>query len=839
MTLKPVLTFAQLPIISELKSEWKFKQIDSVKWYGAIVPGCVHTDLLKNKLIPDPYYRTNEKDLQWIDKKKWVYKSIFSLSEEIMEKKNILLSFKGLDTYAKVFLNNVEILNTNNMFREWTVECKKLIKDENELIVEFDSPIEKTIPLFDSLPFHYPATNDQSINGGIGDKKVSIFTRKAGFQYGWDWGPRFVTSGIWKPIYIIAYDKVRQTDFCVTTNDISIDVANLTALISVETDTTIETLVDIWADDELISSTKTTFEKGLSTKQIAFSIKKPRLWWCNGLGQQSLYTIKCIIKKDHIALDRKELRTGIRTIELIHEKDSIGKSFYIKLNDVPIFMKGANYIPLDLFPSRVTNARYEKAVQSAVDANMNMLRVWGGGIYENDAFYNLCDEKGILIWQDFMFACSLYPGDDAFLDNVRNEITDNVKRLRSHPSIALWCGNNEINTAWYGWGWKEMMEKESPEIAIALWNDYNRLFNTVIPEALKKLDNRFYWPSSPMASIDQKAGDLSSGDIHYWEVWHAGKPFKEYGNNVGRFMSEYGFQSFPEMKTIEQYTLPSDRTIESEVMTAHQRHPNGNQLIKTYLGYYYNTPKDFDNFLYVGQLLQAEGIKYAIEAHRTARPWCMGTLYWQLNDCWPVASWSSTDYYGKWKALHYFVKKAYSPLLLSATIDKNTVSVSIVSDQLKWKTDSIECKIIDFDGKTLWTITAAVTIKPNGCTKQFFDFTMARLNKYTKDYTLMIITVKDDPTVPPCYVYFTEIKDLKLLKPSIWQSIIANENGYSIKIGTNVLAKNVYLQTDIEGFFSDNYFDLLPGETKTIDFVTKAKTFKSTSLKIRSLVDSY
>ena len=539
-------------------------------------------------------------------------------------------------------------------------------------------------------------------------------------------------------------------------------------------------------------------------------------------------------------MDEKEIKIGIRTIEVIHEKDSIGKSFYFKLNGIPVFMKGANYIPLDNFPSRVTKDRYENCIQTAVDANMNMLRVWGGGIYENDEFYDLCDQKGLLVWQDFMFACSLYPGDELFLENVRQEITDNVKRLRNHPSIALWCGNNEINTAWNGWGWKQEMEKKSPELAKKLWNDYDKLFNKLIPQTLKTVDStRFYWPSSPMASKDQKAGDLRSGDIHYWDVWHFGKPFTEYNNNVGRFMSEYGFQSFPDIKTVETYTMSRDRTIESTVMTAHQRHPRGNELIKTYLDYYYKKPKDFQNFLYVGQVLQAEGIKMAIEAHRRAKARCMGTLYWQLNDCWPVASWSSTDYYGRWKALHYFVKKAYAPILISQTINDSNATVTLVSDLLTNKSLQIECKIIDFEGTILWKQNKNIIVIANSTTNFSIDFGSVKTYDSIKTKTLLLISALDEKSISPSIVYFSAIKNLALPNPTITKSIMAKDGGYTITIQTDKLAKNLYLETDKKGFISDNYFDLLPGESKTIEFKTESKSFDINNLKVKTIIDSY
>ena len=640
-----------------LNAQWEFKERGTDTWHKATVPGCVQTDLFANKLIPDPFYRLNERDLQWIDKRDWVYYSQFDVAPETFAKQNIILDFKGLDTYATVTLNGKTILVANNMFREWLVDCKEILKPSgNELNIEFESVINKTLPIYDAMSFHYPSPNDQSEIGGLGDKKVGMLTRKAGYNFGWDWGPRFITAGIWRPIDVIAYDDIRLVDVYAVTNSATKSQAELSTSVEIKSEITGVVQVEIWFDNKLIKSTDVELQRGKMTYELTFPVNNPQLWWCNGLGTPFLYPLKSVLKKGDKIIDQKEIKIGIRTVEVVHQPDKEGRSFYFKLNGIPVFMKGANYIPIDNFPARISKSRYREVINSAVDANMNMLRVWGGGIYENDYFYELCDENGILVWQDFMFACTLFPGDNAFLENIHQEAIDNVRRLRNHPSIALWCGNNEIHTAWFGWGWKSNFEKESPELAQKLWHDYDTIFNKILANVVTENDKqRFYWPSSPMATFDQKAGDLSSGDIHYWDVWHFAKPFEEYTTNVGRFMSEYGFQSFPAFSSVKKYTEPGDYSIESEVMMAHQRHPRGNQLIKTYLGYYYKTPKDFESFLYMGQVLQAEGIKLAVETHRSAMPRCMGTLYWQLNDCWPVASWSSTDYYGKWKAQHYIM----------------------------------------------------------------------------------------------------------------------------------------------------------------------------------------
>lgn len=840
--MNPHKLFAQTDIIRlNICSNWHFRQKDQQQWYPAKVPGCIHTDLLSNKLIDDPYYRTNEKKLQWIDKKDWIYETHFSVDENVFAKQNILVDFKGLDTYATIYLNGIEIGRTDNMFREWIIDCKKNIKKgDNILTIDFESPIQKTIPLFDSLTFHYPAPNDQSENGEIGDKKVSIFTRKAGYQYGWDWGPRFVTSGIWRNASIIAYNNLLITDNTFNTIEVHDNKAQIKSSVTLQSSQEQSISIELQLDDSTIAQSTVKIPIGTSTHTFQFDVINPRLWWCNGMGSPELYSFKVIIRKENIVLDRNDKKVGIRTIEVVHEKDKLGKSFYFKINGLPVFMKGANYIPIDNFPSRISDSRYKDVIKSAADANMNMLRVWGGGIYENDIFYDLCDANGILIWQDFMFACSMYPGDKAFLDNVKREAIDNVKRLRNHPCIALWCGNNEINTAWNGWGWKPQFEKESPQIAQKLWHDYDTLFNVILKDVVENYTfdkQRFYWPSSPMASFNEKAGNLNSGDIHYWDVWHFGKPFKEYLNNVGRFMSEYGFQSFPELQTIEQYTTPSDRDITSDVMMAHQRHPRGNELIKTYMGYYYKTPKNFEQFLYVGQILQAEGIKLAIEAHRRAMPHCMGSLYWQLNDCWPVASWSSTDYYGRWKALHYFVKNAYANVLISPVINEQAIELNIISDETSNFKTRLTCRLIDFDGKQLWKDTATITAKALSCSKTNLPFSIPQSVK--KEFSRAVLVVTSDIIhIASSYSYFVDPKDMVLPKPNITAELRTAENGYVLTLKTDKLAKNVYLTSTADCFFSDNYFDIMPGDFHVLHIKTNAK-LELKDINIHSLVDAF
>lgn len=444
-----------VPLRKELNEGWQFKQARLSNWYPATVPGVVHTDLINNKIIEDPFFRLNERGMQWIDKEDWIYQTSFQLTPEIMERQNIDLVFKGLDTYADVYLNEKKILETNNMFREWKTDIKAELKPgENILKIYFHSPIKVDIPKWDALPYHYEASNDQSENGGIFDKKVSVFARKAGYHYGWDWGPRLVTSGIWRPVYIEAWNDARLSDVFIRQQEVSKSRASIVGEIEVQSDKEIDeatlTVTDA-ASGRVMAGKTVSLHKGNNKISLPFIIRNPRLWWSNGLGEQHLYDFRTALTINNETSDIQSTKVGIRSLKIINRPDKDGKTFYVELNGVPVFAKGANYIPQDNFLPRVTPELYEKTILDAANVNMNMLRIWGGGIYENDLFYELCDRYGILVWQDFMFACSLYPAEGELLENIRQEAIDNVKRLRNHACIALWCGNNECNDAWFNW----------------------------------------------------------------------------------------------------------------------------------------------------------------------------------------------------------------------------------------------------------------------------------------------------------------------------------------------------------------------------------------------------
>jgi beta-mannosidase len=821
-------------IRKQLPQDWSLRQAGTDAWNPAIVPGCVHSDLLNNGIIHHPFYRDNEQSLQWIGKTDWECECTFEVEPKVLEYGHIELVFDGLDTYAEVRLNGELVLSADNMFRQWRIPVEKILKaGENKLQITFESPIEKIVPIMKNLPYELPAGNDQG-------EKTSPFTRKAPYQYGWDWGPRFVTCGVWRPVYVEAWNHVRIESVYYLQNGISADKASISAEIEILSDSAATAEVVISDSDSSFAQVTATVNliEGLNLVSIPFEIADPILWWPRGYGDQHLYTFQTeLLLKDEV-VDQTETRVGLRSLELRREVDGWGNSFEFVVNGVPVFAKGGNWIPADSFPSAVTPERYRWLVGSCAAANMNMLRVWGGGIYEDDLFYDYCDELGILVWQDFMFACSLYPGDPAFLESVRAEAVDNVKRLRNHPSIVLWCGNNEVETGWFNWGWN----KQYPA---SVWRDYYNLFHHVLPEVCALYDPaRPYWPSSPSSNLEDDPNSQVTGDNHYWDVWHGAKPFEDYETLFPRFCSEYGFQSFPLLESVAEFTLPEDQDIESPVMTAHQKHPRGNQLIREYMLREYPQPKDFESFLYVSQVLQAEGIKIGAEHLRRLRPRCMGSLYWQINDCWPVASWSSIDFYGRWKALQFYARRFYNDILISPNEEDGYINVYVVSDRTESVTAEILVRLMDFSGTAVKEVRATQEISPLSSTVAFSlnrDEFIAGAD--TKEVFLNCVLSVDGRQVSDNRLFFHPIKELALPTPDIKVYLWETPGGYSLFLTTARFAKAVYLRSDDpEITFGDNFFDLPPGTPKEVtvytDYRISARELMQ-KIKVKSLMEAF
>jgi beta-mannosidase len=821
-----------------LHEGWEFRQVGEEVWRPATVPGTVHTDLLANGEIEDPFYRDNEFQLQWIEREDWEYRAIIDVSEAILEQEHVELVFEGLDTYADVFVNGSRVLRTDNMFRGWEQEVRRGLRaGENELTVRFRSPIEMVLPVFDvmdSLGMRLPAGNDR------GEKPTRVYTRKAAYQYGWDWGPRFVTSGIWRPVTLRAWSGVRISDVQIVQRALSDERAELRAYVEILSDSLQPATITVRSRDRSFSATavRARLPNGRATASVDFVIEDPRLWWPNGLGDQHLYEVEVEVLAGDLR-DRASHRIGLRTLEVVNEPDSIGESFYIEVNGVPVFMKGANYIPLDHFTPRVDERRYRTFFEAAVQANMNMLRVWGGGIYESDLFYDLADEYGILIWQDFMFANGMYPHFGELLDGIAQEAVENIRRLRNHPSLALWCGNNEMDEGWHNWGWQRGYTSAQAE---RIWSTYRWIFHQVLPELVATYDSgRFYWPSSPSIGWGHPES-MTHGDSHYWGVWHGREPFEILQEKVPRFMSEFGFQGYPSMETVEAFTLPEDRTVDSPVMLAHQKHRAGPEIVREYLERWYWEPRDFASFLYLSQLVQAEGMRLAFESQRRAMPRTMGTLYWQLNDTWPVASWSSLDYFGRWKALHYAARDAFAPILVSPVVREDTVDVYVVSDRLQPVRADLELTLFAFDGATRWAERFPVDVPANASVRVFAEATGTLLGGAARSGVVLEVRLLDgDEVIAENLLYFALPKDLELSTPNVGFQVERGRDGPMILLSTDRLAKHVYLSLeDGDAFFSDNFFDLLPGHDKWVRVESAVDPADlSERLRIRTLTDTH
>jgi len=576
----------------------------------------------------------------------------------------------------------------DNMFRPWHFPLPKSLKNRNnELVIKFLPSETINDEKAKQLPYRLP------------DNRV--FTRKAPYQSGWDWGPKLVTCGIYKPVKIIAWNDYYVESIELVQKELTDEKGVIEVTATVISDEDLGALcLSVEVQDSKFKVQSSNNSYGLTVRQAhciavlqsyglqkkitqTIEIENPKRWFPNGLGEQTMYDFKITVSANGAPFVTYHKRWGFRTVELVQEKDEIGESFYFKINGIPVFMKGANWIPAHSFVSEMESykgkMRYKMLLESCKEAHMNMLRVWGGGIYENEYFYDLCDELGLLVWQDFVFACALYPADSVFLNNVKKEAEFQIKRLNQHPSLALWCGNNEVKNGWEDWGWQR---RYTPEHRVEISKNMHALFNELLPEVVKTNDNRPYHPSSPLWGWGHPEC-LTEGDSHYWGVWWGEEPFEVWLPKTGRFMSEYGFQSYPQMSTIESFALPEDRHLDSPVMKNHQKHPRGVQIINKAMERYAYIPDNLEDYIRVSQEIQAYGIGKAIEAHRLKRPHCMGTLYWQLNDCWPVASWSSIDFFGNWKQLHHTVKEKFAPVIVATEdLENGATNIYVVNDLL-------------------------------------------------------------------------------------------------------------------------------------------------------------
>ena len=839
----------QIQSLSSADNAWSFRQVgeDSrIEWLPAQVPGGVHTDLLASGRIPDPFASDYEKNVQWIAESDWEYRRQFQVSSSLLREEKVYLVCDGLDTLAEVYINGKEVGRGRNMFCQYRWEVKDLLHEgANEMVIAFASPVQYCSSREKIRPLN---SVSQAIPGGP-------HLRKAPCQFGWDWGPMLPPVGIWKDLRLEGYSTGRMQEVHLR-QELQEGKAWIETRIVLENWSGISFTAALQVtgpDGRMLSTTIERFNTREVTLRL--EVENPQLWWCNGLGAQPLYQVQVQLTDavDGRLLDERKFQVGLRTIELRQEPDEWGKSFQFVINGVPVFAKGSNWIPADSFPTRLEGAAtgpgasLEDLVRAAAETHQNMLRVWGGGFYESEKFYDLCDRYGILVWQDCTFACSIYPMDDPeFIENVHGEIVDNVRRLRHRGCLALWCGNNEMEIGWAGWGWNK---PEVQDLKVA----YDLFFHHTLPAWIQELDpDHSYWPSSPSSDVpfDDPNGQ-AVGDSHYWDVWHGRKPFTAYRSNLPRFQSEFGFQSLPPLETIKTYAEEADWNMTSYIMEHHQRSWNGNGLMIAQMTDTFRMPKDFASLVYLSLVLQAEGIRYGVEHWRRNMARTAGTLYWQLNDCWPVASWSSLDYFGRWKALHYQARRFYSPVLLSILDSANQGSgkqmdLHVANDRPSPFEGMIQWQLIHLDGQVVTSgkCAAAVPALADECITTL-DFSNLVNDSNCREVILAVDMLEDETIIATSLATFAPNKHLSLREPGIKADLSGQGEILEIELSAQALAR--FVEVSFEGapavlHFNDNYFDLLPGRTVVVtcplpDGWTRAQARKA--LRIRSLYDSF
>lgn len=824
-----------------LTDGWMLHREGETNGIPAQVPGLVQQTLLEAGVIPDPYVGTNEEDVRWVEECAWEYRVTTSVSPELLDRDRIELVFDGLDTYAEVFVNGERVLSAENMFRRYRADVTgKLQLHDNAIRVVFTPPMQRNRSRVVERGHALPADNDH------GEVRVAVETRKAPFQFGWDWAPRLVTMGIWRPVWLVGSRAQAIEGVVVRQGERTPERATMDVRLRVRADGASGGTVELRVDGEDAARARQDVElaEGMTEVRIPLEIPAPELWWPAGHGAQRLYALNARLLVDGDVVSSEATRFGIRDVELRQTEDERGTAFEFVVNDRPVFLRGANYVPQDSLLTRVQPTDHRWLLEQARAANMNALRVWGGGIYEDDAFYRTCDELGILVWQDFMFACSMYPGDAAFTANVLAEVEDNVRRLQNHPSLALWCGNNEIEVGWKNWGWQATYGYSDAE-AGEMWGDYTALFHGRIPSLLTDLDpDRPYVPTSPLSNWG-KPENFGHSSMHYWGVWHGREPFANYRTNVGRFMSEYGFQSFPAMATLRTFAAEDDLALDSPVMRHHQKSGIGSDLVQVHLERRYPRPRTFDDLVYLSQLSQAYGVGLAITNHRMAAGHCAGTLYWQLNDCWPGPSWSSIDYQGRWKKLHYTARDLFAPAtVLVDEAAEGRIRVVVANDRAEALRGRVRLSVMALDATTVRRLEDLTVDVPPGTSHAVTDLDRATLfdaSTPPTEHVLRATLEQDGRTIAERTWHACAPKQLRLTDPHIRRSIAPVPNGFAITLTASAYALDVFVETDEPRTNpSDNFFELWPGvpRTVTIETARDRRTFER-GLRIRSLFDTF
>ncbi len=803
-----------------LGGAWRMREADSETWHSAHVPGSVYADLMADGTMPDPFWRENELDAFERMKKDYVYQRTFTVTEAQLAHAHVELVCEGLDTLAHVSLNGHEIAFADNMHITWVWDVKEqLHTGENTLEIRFDSPIRYCAKKAEEAP------GWESSDATPGFRHL----RKAHCMFGWDWGPRLPDAGIWRPIFLRTWDAARLENALMLQahHDGVVDVT-IRPEIAGESAWSAEITAP---DGEVMIIPKTT-----AAEQVV-TIQNPQLWWPNGLGKQPLYRVTVRLATG----DTRMWRIGLRTMTVSREKDEWGEEFCHVVNGVKVFAMGADYIPEDNILARVTPERTRRLLEDCKAANFNAIRVWGGGYYPDDAFYDICDELGLMVWQDLMYACAFYDLTPDFERSIRVETHQNVARLRHHASLALICGNNEMEMFMAG--------ANSALINHRTWEfvptyphhitDYVKMFEYILPAIVKETaPQTYWWPASPSSGGNFDApNDENRGDNHYWDVWHGEKPFTEYRKFFFRYASEFGFQSFPCLKSVEQFTLPDDRNIFSRVMERHQRNQAANGKILSYLSQTFRYPNSFDDLLYASQLMQAEAIRYGVEHWRRNRGRCMGAIIWQLNDIWPVASWASIDYYGRWKALHYAAKRFFAPVMISAEEEGELSQNPKINEyhpaplEKSFRLNVCNETLRDVTGEVVWALRTpdGAIVRQNQQTLTIPAMSAKWLDKVdcadaslTGHYVSFAFVV-DDVALSEGTCIFCAPKHFEFVDPRL----TVETRGDTLVVTSHAYAKQVWLESeDADLLLDDNAFDMNPG-TKVVRVV------KGTAEKVR------
>ena len=783
---------------------------DSYKGLECKAPCTMYGVLLEHGIIEDPFYGLNELEATKLSDKGCVFESEFVVDDEMYNKEYLELNFFGLDTICRIIVNGSIIADVQNMHRKYTYSIKNIaIKGENKIRLEFSSPTEYFKKMNNK---HFLYTNGDTIPG-------AAHLRKALYMSGWDWGPTLPDMGIFRKVSIDAYDNDKIENIFVKQkheeNSVILDI-------EVETKHHKETDVFVLIDGKEIK---------LNNKKGTVVIDNPKLWWVRGYGEQPLYEITARLEEHGNIIDEKNQKIGLRTLTVSTEPDKTGSEFCFVINGVKIFAMGANYIPQDNLLSRISPERTENLIKTAIDANFNCLRIWGGGYYPEDEFFDICDKYGIMVWQDFMIACANVWLNKKMKEEFIEEATYNLKRLRHHASLVLLCGNNEMEEGVSCWGTvgDSQLVKE----------DYIELYERIFPELCEEYaPETFYWPASPSSGggFDDPTCD-TRGDVHFWKVWHGGVPFTEYRNHKFRFCSEYGFESYPSMKTIKSFCKKEDMNCFSRVMENHQKCKAGNNKILMYLADNYLYPNSFETLVYASQILQADAIKYGVEHFRRNRGYCMGSIYWQFNDCWPVASWSSVDSFGRYKALHYAAKKFYAPVEMGLFLEENRLTVNVSNETMNGFTGEI--RIYQSDSKFNVKKKYVKKINVDALkSSDVFSVEVEYENKYNEFIYADIYDEKGNFIMRQTEL-FVPAKHFEWLKPDVKVNVSDCEDGVMLKVRSNVFAKGVYI--DFDGYdciLSDNFFDLTNENVYEIKIVTdyKAEELKKT-MKILTVYD--